>query len=377
MKHRTKTAAAFSAFLAIWVVSLGLVDPATKIVVAADPATSDGDSRELVRNGSFADWTDGAPDHWEVSVGAKNGADEPTSKVARIKGPALMLRGDAKTMAWHAVSQELPVVAGGSYLIEYESRTKDVHREGTQYDNCYVGVASSDKQRKIIAQGFDDVAADTDGWAKHSIAFDVPSSAAATKIVIFLSKSGILAVRNVSATAPKTDTPSTDSVLLANGDFKSWSDGRPDGWQVTMGANNGADAPTSDVGQLDDAGLVLGGNASTMAWYAVIQPLDVRQDKSYTMTFEVQTDGVRQQGSQFDNCYVGVFQLDAAGKPLDVAAEDVSDVPRWKTQRIDFRVPQGVAKTEARIFLSKSGTLRVKNVRVEEAAPRRPFRRTR
>ena len=65
-------------------------------------------AESIVTNGDFQKWTDGVPDGWEVEIGAMNGGEEPKSEVKGIKGPALMLRGDASTMAWHAVSQEIP-----------------------------------------------------------------------------------------------------------------------------------------------------------------------------------------------------------------------------------------------------------------------------
>ena len=92
-------------------------------------------AESLITNGNFLKWTDGVPDGWEIEIGAKDGAESPKSEVKPIKGPALMLRGDASTMAWHAVSQKLTVNPGGSYRLEFESRTRDIRREGRQENN--------------------------------------------------------------------------------------------------------------------------------------------------------------------------------------------------------------------------------------------------
>jgi len=154
-------------------------------------------AESLVANGSFEEWTDGHPDGWKVDVGAMNGAEQPKSEVKPIKGPALMLRGDASTMAWHAVSQEIPARPGASYRLTFESRTRDVQREGRQYDNCYVGIVSVDKAGRLVGRKHDDVSADTKDWTKHRIVFAVPENAESTKVLIFLSKTGILGVRNV------------------------------------------------------------------------------------------------------------------------------------------------------------------------------------
>ncbi len=90
----------------------------------------------LITNGDFLKWTNGLPDGWKVEVGAMNGGDSPTSEVKPIKGPSLMLRGDASTLAWHSVSQEFAARSGESYSLEFESRVKGVKREGRQHNNC-------------------------------------------------------------------------------------------------------------------------------------------------------------------------------------------------------------------------------------------------
>lgn len=158
--------------------------------LAAEPAES------LLTNGSFAQWTGGVPDGWEASIGATNGGEQPKSQVSMIAGPALLLRGDAATKAWHAVSQEIPAQGGGRYLLEFETRCKGVKREGVQFDNCYVG-AMSFERKKVIGREIVDVSADTADWTPHRVEFAVPENADSTAITIFLSKSGTLMVKSV------------------------------------------------------------------------------------------------------------------------------------------------------------------------------------
>ena len=155
-------------------------------------------AESLVTNGNFQEWTEGVPNDWEVAIGAKNGGDQPISKVAPIKGPALMLQGDASTMAWNSVSQEIAARSGGQYVLEFEARTKDVKREGRQYDNCYVGVFHFDPAKKVVAPTVEDVSIDGKGWTRHRVEFGVPAGATSTAVVIFLSKTGILGVKDVS-----------------------------------------------------------------------------------------------------------------------------------------------------------------------------------
>ena len=111
-----------------------------------------------------------------------------------------------------------------------------------------------------------------------------------------------------------------------------------------------------------------------MAWYSLGQEVSVRKGGTYTLELQALSEGVQKQGRQFDNCYVGVMSLDAAGKKADMTIEDLSRVPRWKKFRIDFTMPRNAVKTEVLIFLSKTGTLSVKNLSIEEATPTRSFR---
>ena len=334
-------------------------------------------AESLVANGDFQAWTGGAPDDWHLEIGAKNGANEPASEVKMIPGPALMLRGGATTMAWHSVSQPIAARVGQSYRLTFESRTKDIQREGGQYNNCFVGVLMFDQARNVVAQEVQDVSADAGDWIKHQVEFIVPDGVASAKVTIFLSKSGILAVRQVAVTTLETALAGRGQKKgprVANGDFSQWVDGLPKDWTVGIGANHGADEPQSEIRQIGDAGLALQGSATTMAWQSLSQKLALEPGKMYTLVFEAQAQDIQQQGRQFDNCYVGVMSLDAEGQRVDMAMEDLSQVTPWQQQRVDFRVPTNAATTELLIFLSKSGTLMVKDVHIEEATADRSFR---
>jgi hypothetical protein len=151
----------------------------------------------LIRNGDFQKWAGDVPDGWKAEIGASNGAETPKSEVKQIPGPSLMLRGAANTMAWQTVTQHFGAKPGGSYQLEFESRTRDIRREGGQFDNCYVGVFCLGADGKPVARQLADVSADSQ-WTKHQLVVSVPAHAKVTKVNIFLSKSGILAVKNLS-----------------------------------------------------------------------------------------------------------------------------------------------------------------------------------
>ncbi len=340
-----------------------------------------------LKNGDFSRWTEGLPAEWLVEIGARNGAEQPVSEITRIKGPALLLQGDGSTMAWRTLSQELAVQPGQACRLSFESASKNVRREGRQFDNCYVGIVSLDANGQPVGREMKDLSTSSDGWVQSDLQFVVPANADTTKVMIFLSKSGMLGVRNLTltVTGAAADSPTVSQAtteadtgsLVSNGRFLEWSSGHPDGWVMEIGARNGGNEPTSIVEPADQGGVTLRGDRSTMAWYSLSQELDLQPGATYTLVFQARTSQVRQEQGQYDNCYVGVMSLDGGGQRLDMAIKNLSGASRLQQQRVNFRVPDQAASTRLLIFLSKTGLLTVKSVSVEEATPERPFRGTR
>ena len=334
-------------------------------------ATGIAAERSLIENGDFEQWTKGLPNKWQVEVGARNGGDQPTSEVRRIAGPALLLRGDAKTMTWRSVTQEVRAAVGKTYRLEFDARSKDVKREGQQHDNCYVGWLSLDAAGKVVGHAIQNISANVANWKHFVVDYTIPRQANKTQVSIFLSKSGLLGVKNV------TVTPTVRGKnLLSNGTLEHWTEKVPDGWTLEVSARNGANEPLSTVKRLGSAGVELTGDKATMAWYSMGQQIDVQPGKTYTLSFEAATSGIRREGRQYNNCYVGVMIYDEQGERLDMAVKDLSTEKAWKRQRLRFMPPAKAGKTEVLIFLSKTGSLKVKNLSVEEANPQRPFRGT-
>ncbi|MFV1968442.1 MAG: hypothetical protein ACC628_23705, partial [Pirellulaceae bacterium] len=111
-------------------------------------------------------------------------------------GPGLSLRGTAATMAWHSVSQSVPLDQGSGYRLEFQARSENVRRQGRQYDNCYVGVMIFDANGERVGMSNKDLSRNT-GWRRHRIDFKVPAGAAKTEVIVFLSKTGTLTVKNL------------------------------------------------------------------------------------------------------------------------------------------------------------------------------------
>ncbi|MEM9643620.1 MAG: hypothetical protein AAF989_01390 [Planctomycetota bacterium] len=331
-------------------------------------------AESIVKNGDFSKWRDGIPSGWEVSVGAKNGADAPVSEVRLIAGPALMLRGDSETMAWRVVSQELPMKPGQNCRLKFQARTKGIRRQGRQFQNCYVALMSKDARGTIVGQSVVKIPPATPEWKTFESDYVVPEHAGSTSVYVFLSMSGILGVRDIQVEPSGiAQAAAVADSLLTNGELKEWVAGVPKAWQVTIGARNGGDHPASKLEMLDDGGARLSGNVSTIAWRSLAQDVRLRAGKTYTLQWDAVANGVRREGRQFNNCFVGIMHTNAGGKKIGMEVQDLSSVQAWKNQNLRTTVPAGTTKSTVMIFLSKTGNLQVRNVSLKEAAPQNPF----
>jgi hypothetical protein len=347
------------------------------IVVQHPTTTPSAAGDSLVTNGNFETWEGAVPVGWKVEVGARNGGDRPASEVKRIAGPALMLRGDAATKAWHTVTQILDIKAGQSCRLEFLVRSKEIKREPGQFDNCYVALISIEESGKVVGRAVKDISEGTDDWTSFVVDYTVPDGADQTSVVIFLSKSGLIGVKGVKAELSESpaDAPGNrPENLVRNGQLSQWQDGLPVSWTAEVSARNGADRPESEIKPLEKAGVVLSGNARTLAWRSLGQDVVLKPKQSYRLTFQATAEGVKQEGRQFNNCYIGVMHFDAGGKRLDMAIKDLSQSRGPSTQAIRFTTPATTAKSTLLLFLSKSGSLKIKDVSLEEAAPEKPFR---
>ncbi len=160
--------------------------------------------------------------------------------------------------------------------------------------------------------------------------------------------------------------------LLVNGNFADWNDGIPRGWQVGIGAQQGADAPGSDISRGDGPTLKLTGDVQTRVWRFVQQNVTLQPGECYRLRFSARAVDVRREGNQFDNCYVGIFGADAQGKRIVQSIATVSQ-ETWLPSTLSVRIPRGVAQASVMIFLSKSGTLEVRDVELARLEPQQSF----
>ena len=165
---------------------------------------------------------------------------------------------------------------------------------------------------------------------------------------------------------------SAQQVRIENGDFSQWENGKPVGWDVEVGANNGGNEPLSIIQQGSDSSLELSGDIKTRAWQSVSQTFPVKGGKSYRIRFSAKVTGLKTEGNQFTNCYVGVSQKHERGQVLRREIRH-QDSPEYFENSIVIRTHNFATTATLTIFLSNTGTLNVKAVSVELLKPEDSF----
>ena len=151
-------------------------------------------SAELLKNTSFT-WNGKTLPSWEIGDGAGGGSVEST---VRIQDGALKLSGNARTGRWKYVAQEIDSKPGDFIRVTYDARAVGVKKERGQFDNCYIGLKSVNRAGGNLGITFFPVTEEQ--FARQIRIVRVPKGAAKSAVMIFLSKTGALQVRKLSAT---------------------------------------------------------------------------------------------------------------------------------------------------------------------------------
>ncbi|MCK4506322.1 MAG: hypothetical protein KAW14_11970 [Candidatus Aegiribacteria sp.] len=150
---------------------------------------------------SFDDFDDGLPRHIQLSIGATSGSGQLYSIISQdcdIKTngiSSLRMEGSIDTDCWYALSQYVPQNTG-TLCVEYNIRGENIHREGNQFDNCYVGFIYRDSHgnRHFCTNKYDGSFA----WKQDSLQLNIEElDASSIQFFIFLSKSGTIWIDDV------------------------------------------------------------------------------------------------------------------------------------------------------------------------------------
>ena len=160
--------------------------------------------------------------------------------------------------------------------------------------------------------------------------------------------------------------------ILKNGNFKYWVGSAPRDWKVEIAATNGGELPVSVVRKTRDTNLELFGDSKTRGWHSVSQKVMVTPGQMYRLSFTARAKNLKLEGRQFDNCHIGLWFKNEAGKTIGNSIEWVNsdEFENYETTEI---VPQQAKSMDVTIFLSKTGALHVKDVAVENLSERNSF----
>jgi hypothetical protein len=141
------------------------------------------------------------------------------------------------------------------------------------------------------------------------------------------------------------------SLGIQNGSFADWKNGQPVGWDVEIGATNDGDTPVSKIRKGVDPSIELSGDINTKAWKMVRQIIAVQPQQSLRFSYSAKAAGIKREGKQFDNCYVGVYFKSPGGGKFAPKIWTVFQEKLTSESRV-FRVPDKVKQIDVIVFLS-------------------------
>ncbi len=166
---------------------------------------------DLIKNGDFSAWKESTPAGWTSIIGASNGYAKIESSFAKIpKG--VKLTGNRKTTHWRVLQQEFDVRPDFAYKLSFDGKAVGIKREKGQYDNCYVGYQVKSDSGTDYPIKPSVVSARQ--WKRSELNITTPHDAKSLRVMIFLSKTGELHVRDIRFEETSEDVSSFD--ILAN-----------------------------------------------------------------------------------------------------------------------------------------------------------------
>jgi hypothetical protein len=173
-----------------------------RVAIAEVMASPDPGPGERLANGAFANWHDGRPTSWHVTVGATEN-DGPTSSLTMAADPAtgdpcLRLSGDASTRQWLAASQMVAVEPGQIFRLAARLRAHGLRPDEHRFKNYQVAVMAKAPGGQIVNTW--SLLPDTTvtDWVAREVHLQAPLGGDRLDVVVFLSVGGVLEVDDVS-----------------------------------------------------------------------------------------------------------------------------------------------------------------------------------
>ncbi len=176
---------------------------------------------ELVENGGFEEWVDGAPVGWALVDGAVEDESGPQSVAAAVDdgngGLALSLSGGTDTKRWLVVSQDIDVAGIGTVAVSGRMATRDVRADGHRYTNSQIMVIMKDAEGASVGRAFLCRFADTRDWTSATYDLSIDDGVAVVTVLCFLSMTGETLFDDISVA---TYEPIDDRAARWRADFE-------------------------------------------------------------------------------------------------------------------------------------------------------------
>lgn len=316
---------------------------------------------------------------WVLSIGARNGGNEPISEVeldrkVRHSGKgSLRFSASRKTFAFQIAAQEIEARPGGTYRVSGFARTKNVRHEVnskgiTQFNNCYLAIFLFDDNGEIVAR---DIATPTrpytDDWESLSLEVVAPDTVRRAEVKMFMSISGELWFDDLSVSIDG-GRPIPSPAPVFRDDFEELTR-LPPTWLVEEGARNGGEAPPSmiEVDRRKGFGkskrsLHVAGSEETLLWQSANRYFAATPGDTFQLSAAVCAEQVRAEENvlgiqQFSNFHLRIVFLDDGGQTLGAArfANPGFGSYDWKQVSVSGVAPEGATRGLVGVFLSVSG----------------------
>lgn len=176
-----------------------------------------------------------------------------------------------------------------------------------------------------------------------------------------------------SLKAEEQPSPAPSKNLLENSELATWKDGKAVGWDVLIGATQKGRGKDSQIEHLPSGGVRLVGDGATVRWLYLRQLHPARVGTHWRLSFEGRALASKREPGQFGSCYAGLAFRNANGQVLRRTVRDVrrSD---WTADILHVAAPPECTQVEVALFLSQTGSLELRKLRLEQMQTRDAFR---
>ena len=167
----------------------------------------------------FVEGFDRAPtigQDWKLELGASNAYDGPAStvRVATTVGAggtahSLYFMGSEETKKWNCLVREVDANPGDMFFLGAEFKTRDVHKEGIQFENLHVALEfTSPDGHAVGGKAYAFGPHGTSDWTHAEAKALTPQGANRLRVVAFLSMSGEAWIDHIELTRRGGASPS-------------------------------------------------------------------------------------------------------------------------------------------------------------------------